>query len=139
MISIGVFLIGLIQLNEFFLWRNQTCGIVNHLFSLSIVVILWLQSVLMLSSFYLFYPVRILPSMITDGYLVLCTAFTAYLLSILHQTRLCSRPNGSCRLAWSAYTRATSSIMDSFSFLFYYFFNFCHDNISLPYRRCASL
>jgi len=102
--SIGVFLIGLIQLNEFFLWRNQTCGIVNHLFSLSIVVILWLQSVLMLSSFYLFYPVRILPSFVTDGYLVSCTAFTAYLLSILHQTRLCSRPKGSCRLAWSAYT-----------------------------------
>lgn len=101
--SIGVFLIGLIQLNEFFLWRNQMCGLANHLFSLSIIVILWLQSVVMLSVFYIFYPVRIIPSVVTDMYLVLCTAFTAYLLYILYPTQLCSIPKG-CRLSWAPHT-----------------------------------
>jgi hypothetical protein len=101
--SVGVFLIGLIQLNEFFLWRNQTCGLANHLFSLSILVILWLQSVVMLMTFYFFYPVRIIPSSVVNTYLVLCTTFTAYLLYILYPTQLCSIPKG-CRLAWAPHT-----------------------------------
>ena len=101
--SVGVFLIGLIQLNEFFLWSNQMCGLANHLFSLSILVILWLQSVVMLSIFYIFYPARIIPSVVTDGYLVLCTIFTTYLLYLLYPAQLCSIPKG-CRLAWAPHT-----------------------------------
>ena len=131
--SVGVFLIGLIQLNEFFLWRNQTCGLLNHLFSLSILVILWLQSVVMLTVFYLFYPVRVIPPLVTDVYLVLCTTFTAYLLYVLHQSRLCSRPKG-CRLAWSAYTHLSKDpLLLWIHFLFYFipFFIFFVETIFL--------
>ena len=102
--GIGVFMIGLIQLNEFFLWRNQTCSLVNHVFSLSIIVILYLQSVVMCTVFYTLYPKRIIPPFVTNTYILLCTTFTAYLLYVLNKTQLCSRPKGSCRLAWAPHT-----------------------------------
>lgn len=142
--SVGVFLIGLIQLNEFFLWRNQMCGLANHLFSLSILIILWLQSVVMLYVFYLFYPVRVIPSSVINTYLVLCTTFTAYLLYLLYPTQLCSTPKGSCRLAWSAYTHLSKDhpLLLWIHFLFYFipffiFFvetSFLHINDALRYK-----
>jgi hypothetical protein len=102
--GIGVFLIGLIQLNEFFLWQNQTCGLMNHLLSLSIIVILYLQCVIMCMVYYTLYPVRVISSQIITLYSILYTCFTAYLLYVLNQSRLCSKPKGSCRLAWAPYT-----------------------------------
>ena len=142
--SVGVFLIGLIQLNEFFLWRNQMCGLVNHLFSLSILVILWLQSVVMLYVFYLFYPVRVIPSSVVNTYIVLCTTFTAYLLYLLYPAQLCSTPKGSCRLAWSAYTHLSKDhpLLLWIHFLFYFipffiFFvetSFLHINDAIRYK-----
>jgi hypothetical protein len=102
--GIGVFLIGLIQLNEFFLWQNQTCSLMNHLLSLSIIVILYLQCVIMCMVYYTLYPVRAVHPMIVQVYIALYTCFTAYLLYVLNQAKLCSRPKGSCRLAWAPYT-----------------------------------
>lgn len=126
--GIGVFMIGLIQLNEFFLWRNQTCSLINHIFSLSIIVILCLQSVVMCNVFYTLYPKRVIPSFVTNAYILLCTTFSAYLLYVLNKTRLCSRPKGSCRLAWASHTYLIEQypylalIHTIFYFIPFYFF-----------------
>lgn len=96
------------------------CGLANHLFSLSI---LWLQSVVMLYVFYLFYPVRVVPSSVVNTYIVLCTTFTAYLLYLLYPTQLCSIPKGR-RLAWAPHTYLLQYHPYSSSFVFYSFFIF---------------
>ena len=54
--SIVVFLIGCMQLVEYFLWENQTCNNVNRLFSLFIVVVLTLQTVVWCVSYYYLHP-----------------------------------------------------------------------------------
>lgn len=99
-----VLLIGFMQLIEFFLWRNQTCSLVNHLLSLSIIVLLYLQGIVLCMAYYTLYSVRVIPSRVITLYYVLYTCFTAYLLYVLNQEKLCSRPKGSCRLAWAPYT-----------------------------------
>jgi len=140
--GIGVFMIGLIQLNEFFLWKNQTCSLVNHLFSLSIIVILYLQCVVMLTVFYTFYPVRIIPPYVTNTYILLCTTFTTYLLYVLSKTRLCSIPKGSCRLAWAPHTyliqhhHYLALIHTLFYFIpyFMFFIESFHSNDAIRYK-----
>lgn len=99
-----VLLIGMMQLIEFFLWQNQTCSLVNHLFSLSIIVLLYLQGAVLCNVYYTLYPVRAVHPVIVQVYIVLYTCFTVYLLYVLNQAKLCSRPKGSCRLAWAPYT-----------------------------------
>jgi len=45
-IGIVCILVSLIQLNEFFLWKNQSCDKINHIFSLLIICILYLQAII---------------------------------------------------------------------------------------------
>lgn len=92
----------------------------------------------MLSVFYLLYPIRNIPRIVSDWYLVLCTAFTAYLLYVLYPAKLCSMPKGSCRLAWAAYTylsRERPALLCT-HILFYFipFFMFFIETLVLRYK-----
>jgi len=52
--GILVILIGLMQLIEYFLWNNQKCNKINHVFSLLIIVVLYLQGIITSLLYYKF-------------------------------------------------------------------------------------
>ena len=56
--SVVVFLIGCMQLIEYFLWENQDCikNRYNHIFSLFIMVLLTLQGIVLCIVYYRLYP-----------------------------------------------------------------------------------
>ena len=45
-LAVVTILIGLMQLLEFFIWRNQQCSQINHMLSLLIIVLLTIQPIL---------------------------------------------------------------------------------------------
>jgi len=101
-----VILIGLMQLIEYFLWKNQNCNKINHMFSLLIIVLLFLQGLVITIVYYFLYPnKRFFSKQYVFYFLLLYTIFTSYLLYYLNQTMLCSKPlKNSCRLCWAPYT-----------------------------------
>jgi len=103
-------LIGLMQLIEFFLWRNQDCNSLNHIFSLLIMVVLYLQALLgSMVHLFLFgntYPTwfKNMIYALNGFYLV----FALYLLYWLNKQPLCSQPSKeSCRLVWAPFVKMT--------------------------------
>ena len=66
-----VFLIGSMQLVEYFLWENQGCNNMNHIFSLFIMVTLTLQGMILCTIYYYIYPIfqelMILPYMVLNN------------------------------------------------------------------------
>jgi len=98
-----VILIGLMQLVEFFLWKNQKS---NHIFSLFIIILLFLQIFITFIVYYTLYPSNhVFNNNSILIYLLTYTIFTLYLLYYLNQTTLHSKPaKNSCRLAWAPYT-----------------------------------
>jgi hypothetical protein len=96
-------MIGLMQLIEFFLWRNQTCLQTNHYLSLSIILLFWLQ-VFITTCVYMALFGNTLGkwSKLIWTFIGAFTVLTLYLLHRLNREQLCSKPmNGSCRLVWS--------------------------------------
>ena len=55
-LSILTILIGLMQIIEFFLWKNQDCNIINHYFSLLIIFLLFLQGTIINLVYLKLYP-----------------------------------------------------------------------------------
>lgn len=98
--SAPVILIGLMQLNEYFLWKNQTCGWMNHAWSLVIIVVLALQPIVCSIAYTYLFKGGLGHSV---GYICgLYALFTIYFLSVLNQHSLCSRPSKhGCRLVWA--------------------------------------
>lgn len=103
--SIVVFLIGCMQLVEYFLWENQKCDNVNHIFSLFIVVVLTLQTVVWCVSYYYLYPNnRYFNNNVILSYLIIYIGFFIYIMYYLNDFTLCSKPSAtSCRLKWAPY------------------------------------
>lgn len=135
--GIMTILIGSMQLIEFFLWGNQTCSThlsiyngkgqplqINHFFSLLIMVLLYLQTVITsIVYFYLFETVSI--GWILGGIIGIYTVFTGYLLTWLNKKQLCSKPmEGSCRLVWAPFhalrTRSYGIPLSTIFFFFYF-------------------
>jgi hypothetical protein len=116
--SVIVFLIGLMQLIEFFLWKNQKCNKMNHIFSLLIIVLLFLQGCITSIIYYSLYPTnRIFSKSFIFYFLLFYTIFTVYLLYYLNQTKLCSKPSKiSCRLTWAPFVYLKNNML-----LFYIF------------------
>jgi len=120
--GILVILIGLMQLIEYFLWNNQKCNKKNHMFSLSIIVVLYLQGIITSLAYYKLYPNnRFFKSYITIPFYILYTIFTGYLLYWLNSKKLCSKPsNKSCRLKWGPYTALSKNYLLFITHLFFY-------------------
>lgn len=104
--AVITFLIGLMQLLEFFLWKNQNCNFNNHIFSLLILVLITLQPIVCLNYYnYLFNP-TIFNKPFVIGYSILYAIFSLYILIKLNKFKLCSKPTKkSCRLNWDSFNK----------------------------------
>ena len=109
--SAVVFLIGSMQLVEYFLWENQKCDKTNHIFSLFIVVVLTFQTIIWCLVYYYLYPKnRYFNNTIIMSYIFICICFFAYMMYYLKKFKLCSRPSAtSCRLKWAPYELMASN------------------------------
>ena len=107
--SAVVFLIGCMQLIEYFLWENQDCtsnsNNSNHNFSLLIMFLLTLQGIVSCIVYYRLYPKnRYFNNTFVMLYLFIYTAFFVYMMNYLKKFKLCSAPSSkSCRLKWAPY------------------------------------
>lgn len=103
--SAVVFLIGCMQLVEYFLWENQGCNNINHIFSLFIMVILTLQGMILCTIYYYIYPKgRYFSNTCIHFYLFIYVCFFVYMMKYLNNFKLCSQPSSkSCRLKWAPY------------------------------------
>jgi len=112
--SAVVFLIGCMQLIEYFLWENQNCtnngnsnnsNNSNHIFSLIIMVLLTLQGIVSCIVYYCLYPNnRYFNNTFVMFYLVIYSVFFVYMMNYLKNFKLCSAPSSkSCRLKWAPY------------------------------------
>ena len=106
--SVVVFLIGCMQLIEYFLWENQDCSknSYNHMFSLLIIALLFIQGVGACIVYYYLYPAhRFVNRKIVNIYLFAYTCFFIYMMQYLNKFKLCSKPSAtSCRLQWAPYS-----------------------------------
>jgi hypothetical protein len=121
--SVIVILIGLMQLVEYFLWKNQNCNKVNHIFSLFIFVLLFLQGFVTTIVYYLLYPNRrFFSKSFIFYFLLFYTLLNIYVVYYVNQTTLCSKPSKtSCRLEWApvAYLKKNNNITYIIYFTFY--------------------
>lgn len=94
-------LIGLMQLIEYFLWKNQDCLRTNHNLSLLIMILLSSQPIVAsLAHMYLFTET----SIVVIALCVLFAFFTMYLVHFLNKMKMCSCPSeNSCRLVWAPF------------------------------------
>ena len=121
--AIVIILIGLMQLLEFFLWKNQSCNLKNHIFSLLILVIITLQPIVIINYYnYLFKPTLFnTPSVI--GYSILYTVLSIYILNKLNKFKLCSRPTQkSCRLNWDVFNKLGTKCQTFIKLLYIFFY-----------------
>lgn len=105
-IMTGIFciVICLMQLNEYFIWKNQKCDENNSFWSIMIIVILLLQVLILYICVkkYNSNKITILAEIITLIFLLI----TIYSLFILVKNResLCSKPiKNHCRLEWASF------------------------------------
>ena len=127
-LSVTTILIGLMQLIEFFLWRNQTCNDMNHYFSLFIIVILFLQGTITNILYLKLYPTK--TPFFSNNFvmftIILYSILVIYILNYLNKYQLCSKPTAnSCRLVWNSFVKLNNNNFLFASFLFFYFFMFC--------------
>ncbi|RZD42749.1 MAG: hypothetical protein CXT73_02320 [Methanobacteriota archaeon] len=97
--SLVIFIIGLMQLLEYFIWKNQTCNITNHKLSLLILLLLISHPILGLGyHYYLYHKTNVYLLLL---YLILFGSFSSYFLYQLNKKNLCTKPTEkSCRLNW---------------------------------------
>tara|TARA_B100000674_G_C37776656_1_gene885192 strand:- start:73 stop:795 length:723 start_codon:yes stop_codon:yes gene_type:complete len=109
MFSLMVFLISLMQLIEYFLWKNQSCNKINHMFSLLVIVLLTAQPILASNYYYHLYKNNtIVSGNLVLLYSIIFTLFSIYLLYLINQSNLCSTTTkNSCRLHWASMKELT--------------------------------
>lgn len=115
-------LIGSMQLIEFFLWRNQKCDKTNHVLSLLLFILLYLQPILVVVAMTSLFGIQ--DWILFSTILISCGALTWLMISnveILNRRKLCSLPACSrdCRLQWAPLRQGSSLLMTLF-FIFYY-------------------
>ncbi len=116
--SVVVFLIGCMQLIEYFLWENQDCNNngSNHNLSLLIMVLLTVQGIISCIVYYRLYPKnRYFNNTFVMFYLVIYSLFFVYMMNYLKNFKLCSAPSSkSCRLKWAPYDVLAKNNMPMF-------------------------
>lgn len=106
--SVILFLVSLMQLIEYFLWKYPTCNIYNQIASISIILVLYLQPVI------LYYTYKFLnkkkldkkSSLVHNSIILFFTFLCIYFIIYLSKNKrsICSfkDPNG-CRLVWEPF------------------------------------
>ena len=108
--SIVLILIGLMQLLEYFLWKNQKCNKTNHNLSLLIIVLITLQPILGMNYYIHLFKKAIFNKNFVILYSIIYIAFSLYILNKLNTTQLCSKPTQkSCRLNWDAFNKLSKN------------------------------
>jgi hypothetical protein len=123
-VAVLTIVIGLMQLIEFFLWRNQTCNRINHYLSLLVILLLFLQVVVMNILYIVLYPGK--KVFFSDNfvilYLLVYFIFIIYVLNYLNKQYLCSRPTGhNCRLVWDGMAKMNNNFTMVVLFSLFYF------------------
>jgi hypothetical protein len=117
-LSVVVILIGLMQLLEFFIWRNQKCNNTNHNLSLLILVLIPLQSIVSLNYYNHLY--ESFNQHYVTMYSIMYGLFTIYILKHLKEIKQCSKPTKeSCRLHWDSFKNFVTLFSTQSTWLFF--------------------
>lgn len=118
--SIVVLLVGAMQFIEFMLWRNQQCGSANHFWSLMIIVLLTLQSILAFVAYTRMFDHSRSINRIVRGICIVYVLVAVYLVYTLNKLPQCSTPSkNSCRLEWSPFKQSKHSFLIKIFTFFY--------------------
>jgi len=120
-LAVATILIGLMQLLEFFIWKNQQCSQINHMLSLLIIVLLTMQPILGLNYYNKLF--NRFNKKAVALYSLASLLFTGYNIGKLNKYSLCSKPTSkSCRLNWDAFTKINySNKLIPMTFFIFYF------------------
>ena len=110
-------MIGLMQLLEFVLWKNQDCNWINKYASMSIPVVLYLQIIVFhIANKYLNNATS---SAYDKVYIIMNILFAIYVICLLvwlSDQKLCSKPSAnSCRLVWAPFEKLLNYKHDSYN------------------------
>ena len=105
--GIVTFMIGLMQLLEYVLWKNQDCNWINKYASMFIPVVLYLQIIVFhIANKYLNNATS---SAYDKVYIIMNILFAIYVICLLvwlSDQKLCSKPStNSCRLVWAPFEK----------------------------------
>jgi len=116
--SIVIILIGLMQLLEYFIWKNQSCNTVNHNLSLLVLVLITIQPILGLN--YYNYLFKSFNQTFVIVYSFAYLYFTTYIIKKLNNIKQCSKPTKkSCRLHWDSFKKFVSHFPKHIILLFF--------------------
>ena len=145
--GIATIMIGLIQLVEFVLWKNQDCNWINKYVSMSIPVVLYLQVIVFhIANKYLYNAKNPIYDKIFIIMNILSAIYIICLLVWLSDQKLCSKPSAnSCRLVWAPFEKLLNYKYGSYNvgwillllgFLFYIQFGITLNGYeNLPYSQ----
>ena len=102
--SVTIILIGLMQLLEYFIWKNQECNMINHNLSLLVLVLITIQPILGLN--YYNYLFKSFNQTLVIVYSFVYIFLTTYIIKKLNKIKQCSKPTKeSCRLHWDSFKK----------------------------------
>ena len=110
---------GIMQLLEYFMWKDQSCGITNHLATILAFIVLLIQPIAVLIGAYYFGDLiidknKLVPIIWIYG--IIIGIFAINWISYASKKSLCSRPNGR-HLDWDF-----SPVMKIFCIMYYLIF-----------------
>lgn len=115
--SIVIILIGLMQLLEYFIWKNQECTMTNHHLSLLVLVLITMQPILGLN--YYNYLFKSFNQTMVIVYSITYIFLTTYIIKKLNNVKQCSKPTKeSCRLHWDSFKKFVTYFPKKIIFLY---------------------
>lgn len=120
-ISIVFISAGIMQLLEYFMWKDQSCGITNHIATILAFIVLLIQPIAALIGAYYFGDLvfdkkKLAPIIWIYG--IIIGIFAINWINYGMKNRLCSRPNGR-HLDWDFSNRIGSPMMKIFWIMYY--------------------
>jgi len=115
---------GIMQLLEYFMWKDQSCGKINHLATLLALLLLMIQPIAVLIGAYYFGDLvfdrkKLTPIIWIYG--IIIGIFAINWINFANKNRLCSRPNGK-NLDWNFSNWMDRPMMRIFTFMYYLVF-----------------
>jgi hypothetical protein len=112
---------GIMQLLEYFMWKDQSCGMTNHLATIFAFIVLLIQPIAVLIGAYYFGDLiidknKLVPIIWIYG--IIIGIFGINWINYGMKNRLCSRPNG-IHLDWDFSNWIYSPMMKIFWFMYY--------------------
>lgn len=112
---------GLMQLLEYFMWKDQSCGVMNHIATMLALLLLMIQPIAILIGAYYFGDIvidkkKLAPIIWIYG--IIIGIFAINWINYASKKRLCSRPNG-IHLDWDFSKWINSPVMKIFWVLYY--------------------